>query len=403
MLHAFVLATGWVALALVATALANRLRISIALMEICVGVAAGSLVPYIWGPDSFGANLEWIKFIATSGAVLLTFLAGAELEPQTMKAKIAEVGAVGSVGFLAPFAGCFLVARFLLGWDNSASLLTGIALSTTSMAVVYVVMVEFGFNKTDYGKGILGACFLNDLGTVLALGFIFAPFSHRMLVFAGVSLLTLMLLPALTRKIIALYAYKTAAIRTKWVLFVIFGLGALAIWADSEPVLPAYLVGMVLSDTLNRDEQFIRRFRTLTVGFLTPFYFIRAGSFVSIQTIAAAPAILLILLAAKLFSKIIGLAPVIGIFHPEKNAKWFYTLLMSTGLTFGSISALYGYSHGIISQQQYSLIVAAVIASAVVPTVIANRLFLPKHLLSATGPAVPGMKQFDEDDDEDED
>lgn len=402
MLHVFALATAWIVLALTATVLARRFQISIALVEICVGVAAGSTASFLWGPGSLGSNLEWIKFIAASGAVLLTFLAGAELEPEVIKAKIKEVSIIGAVGFLAPFLGCFLVARFILGWESDASLLTGIALSTTSMAVVYAVMVEFGFNKTDYGKGILGACFLNDLGTVLALGIIFAPLSYRMLVFAGVSLPAFILLPTVTRRLISLYAYKTAAIRTKWILFIVFGLGTLALWADSEAVLPAYIAGMVLSGTLSSDEHFIRRLRTLTVGFLTPFYFIRAGSFVDIQTVAAAPVILLILLLGKVFSKIFGLVPIIGIFHSEQNSKWYYTLLMSTGLTFGSISALYGYSHGIISQQQYSLIVAAVIGSAVIPTLIANRFFLPKHLLSAPAPTHAPTKQFDEEDDEED-
>ena len=400
MLQVFALATGWIALALLATVLAKRLQISIALMEICVGVLAGAVVSYFWGPESFGANSEWIKFVAASGAVLLTFLAGAELEPQVMKTKIKEVGFVGAVGFLAPFLGCALVARYLLDWDIPASLLTGIALSTTSMAVVYAVMVEFGFNKTDYGKGILGACFLNDLGTVLALGIIIAPFSYRLLVLAGVSILAFICLPALTKRLITTYAHKTAAIRTKWVLFVIFGLGTLAIWAESEAVLPAYIAGMVLSNTLSSDEQFIRRLRTLTIGFLTPFYFIRAGSFVSLQTIAAAPGILIMLLLGKVFSKIFGLVPVIGVFHSEKKAKWYYTLLMSTGLTFGSISALFGYSHGIISQQQYSLIVAAVIASAIIPTMIANKFFLPRHLLGAPVSIRTPTKQFDEEEEE---
>ena len=60
---------------------------------------------------------------------------------------------------------------------------------------------------------------------------------------------------------------------------------------------------------------------------------------------------------------------------------WF---LASTGLTFGTISALVGLNHGIISQAQYSYLVATVIGSAVVPTVIANAFFMPSHLLSET-------------------
>src|SRR5438132_904234 len=102
-----------------------------------------------------------------------------------------EVGLVGAIGFFAPFFGCAALARFALGWDATASWLAGIALSTTSMAVVYAVMLESGFNQTEFGKGILGACFINDLGTVIALGVLFAPFTYRTVIFIVVTVLVL--------------------------------------------------------------------------------------------------------------------------------------------------------------------------------------------------------------------
>ncbi len=178
-----------------------------------------------------------------------------------------------------------------------------------------------------------------------------------------------------------IYAHRTAAIRTKWVILVLFGLGALALWSGSEAVLPAYLVGMVLAEFSNGDTFWIRRLRTLTVGFLTPFYFIRAGTFVSLPALISAPTVFLLLLGGKVISKIFGLYPIIGRFRPRRDERWYYTLMMSTGLTFGTISALYGLSHNIVTQTQYSFLVAVVIASAVVPTLIAGLAFLPRHLL----------------------
>src|SRR5205823_9525104 len=127
-------------------------------------------------------------------AVLLTFLAGAELDPAVIRTKLREVIVVGLVGFFAPFLGCAALARFVLKWDPSASWLAGIALSTTSMAVVYAVMLESGFNQTEFGKGILGACFVNDLGTVIALGILFAPFTARTVIFVVSSAVVLSLL-----------------------------------------------------------------------------------------------------------------------------------------------------------------------------------------------------------------
>jgi len=386
--QAFGIATLWFGLALVATFLASRLHVSGALMEILVGVGAAAILSRLFGPETMGANLPWLRFLASTGAVILTFLAGAELEPAVMRRKWREVGVVGFVSFLAPFLGCAAIARSLLGWSVPASWLAGIAMSTTSMAVVYAVMLETGLNRTDYGKGILGACFVTDLGTVLALGAMFAPFTWRTLVFAGVCVIAFALLPIVTPHLMNHYANRTAAFRTKWVLFILFGLGSLALWAGSEAVLPAYVAGMVLATALGSDHAFIRRLRTLTIGFLTPIYFLRAGSFVSLPALLAAPATFFAFFTGKVGTKICGLHPVVGRFRPESRERWYYTLLMSTGLTFGTISALFGLTHGIVSAEQYSHLVAVVIACAVVPTLIANARFLPRHLMPAREAAV---------------
>ncbi|MCU0560022.1 MAG: cation:proton antiporter [Desulfobacterales bacterium] len=385
----FATAAVWLSLAVLSSVIAYHLRISIALIEICVGVAAAAVATHLGMFAALGANDEWLRFLASSGAVLLTFLAGAELEPEVIRRKWKEVSVVGVVGFLAPFLGCTALAYYILGWDPRASWLGGIALSTTSMAVVYAVMLETGFNRTDFGKGILGACFINDLGTVLALGLIFAPFTYKTVIFLVVTVAILGLLPFMTKLLTRLYAHRTAAIRTKWILLVLMGLGALALWSGSEAVLPAYIAGMILAGSAARDAFWVRRIRTLTVGFLTPFYFLRAGTLVSVPALMTAPLVLIALLAGKVASKIFGLFPIIAIFRRERNERWYYTLLMSTGLTFGTISALYGYSNGIVTQEQYSFLVTAVIGSAVIPTLIAGIAFLPRHLLPPAAAEAP--------------
>jgi len=312
---------------------------------------------------------------------VLTFLAGAELDPVVFRRKWKEATAVGIASFLLPFLGCAAGAYYILGWHVMPSWLGGVAMSTTSVAVVYAVMLEFGFNKTDYGKTVLAACFVTDLGTVLALGFIFAPFTFRTLIFAVAAVVVFAILPWLTPRLFRLYGNRPSELETKFLLLCLLGMGALAGWADSEAVLPAYVIGMVLAGTVGKDHVLIRRLRTLTFGFLTPFYFIRAGSFVSIPALMAAPFAFFFMLITKIVSKIVGVYPVTKYYkspHPEAG---YTTLLMSTGLTFGTISSLFGLSHGIIDQSQYSILVAAVIGSAVIPTLIANAFYLPKHLL----------------------
>jgi glutathione-regulated potassium-efflux system ancillary protein KefC len=375
------LAALWLGLALIASLLSIWFRISTALSEIVVGTIAQLIIGAAIGSALLGTDESWVKFLSGIGAIVLTFLAGAELDPEVFRRKWKEATAVGLASFLLPFLGCAAGAYYVLGWEVMPSWLAGVAMSTTSVAVVYAVMIEFGFNTTDYGKTVLAACFVTDLGTVVALGLIFAPFTVKTLIFLGAGVVVFAVLPWLTPRFFRRYGNRPSELETKFLLLCLLGMGALAAWADSEAVLPAYLIGMVLAGTVGKDHALIRRLRTLTFGLLTPFYFIRAGSFVSIPELIAAPAAFVFLLLIKVASKIIGVYPITKAYKSPRKEAMYTTLLMSTGLTFGTISALFGLTRGIIDQAQYSALVAAVIASAVIPTVIANAFYLPRHLL----------------------
>src|SRR5512147_1147373 len=310
----YTLAALWLGLALIATLLSIWLRIATALSEIVVGTVAQLLIGASVGAAMLGTQEPWIKFLSGTGAILLTFLAGAELDPAIFRAKWKEATAVGMISFLAPFLGCTAVAWFLLDWSREASWLAGIALSTTSVAVVYAVMLEFGFNTTDYGKTVLAACFITDLGTVLALGLMFAPFTYKTLIFVIASLVAFTVLPWITPRFFKHFGDRPSELEAKFLLLCLFGLGALATWAESEAVLPAYLVGMVLAGTVGKDHALIRRLRTLTFGFLTPFYFIRAGSLVSLPALVAAPTAFMLFLVVKIAAKMVGVYPVTKVF-----------------------------------------------------------------------------------------
>jgi len=386
MTSVWALAALWLSLALIAGLLSIWLRISTALSEIVVGTVAQLIFGALIGSAVLGTDESWIKFLSGVGAIVLTFLAGAELDPAVFKLKWKEAVAVGLASFFFPFLGCAAGAHYVLGWEVMPSWLAGVAMSTTSVAVVYAVMLEFGFNTTEYGKTVLAACFVTDLGTVLALGLIFAPFTLKTVVFVAAGIAAFVVLPWLTPRFFRRYGNRPSELEAKYLLLCLLGLGALATWADSEAVLPAYVIGMVLAGTVGKDHALIRRLRTLTFGLLTPFYFIRAGSFVSVPELIAAPAAFLFMLVVKVFSKIVGVYPVTKAYKAPNKEAMYTTLLMSTGLTFGTISSLFGLSRGIIDQGQYSALVAAVIASAVIPTVIANAFYLPRHLLPEPGP-----------------
>jgi Kef-type K+ transport system membrane component KefB len=157
----------------------------------------------------------------------------------------------------------------------------------------------------------------------------------------------------------------------------LFFLGGLASTAKSEAVLPAYLVGLVVAGVFLRDKTLVHRMRTIAFTIFTPFYFIKAGLFVSIPALWAALGIIVVLLLLKLATKFVGVWPLTKLFYMRTREANYTTLLMATGLTFGTISALFGLQNKIIDEKQYSILVTVVILSAFVPTLIAQRFFQP--------------------------
>lgn len=387
------IATVWMGLALLASFISIRYRLSVALVEILVGVAAGNLVLLLnrfhilglrW---SLEAN-DWIRFLAGFGSILLTFMAGAEIEPSVLRRFLRESLAIGAASFAAPFVGAMLFARYLSGWDWYAAAICGVALSTTSVAVVYAVMIETGLNETDFGKLLLAACFITDLGTVIALGACFANYDRSLLVFVAVAAVVLWLAPRFVRWFFARFSTHVSEPGVKMVFFMLFGLGALATLSNSEAVLPAYMVGLALAGVFANQRDTIRRLRTTVFAFLTPFYFLNAGMKVNAAALWSGLGLILILLFVKLLTKTLGVWPLTRMFRFGMRESNYTTLLMSTGLTFGTISALFGLTHGYtdlagrfhsyINQEQYSVLVTVVIGSAIVPTLIAQRFFKPE-------------------------
>lgn len=363
-------ASVWVGLALISSIISLRIGISVALIELMVGIIAG---------NTFQPQIsEWLNFLASFGAVILTFLAGAELESQTLKKFWKESLVLGIIGFFAPFALSWIVAQFLLGWNLRAAQIAGIAMSTTSVAVVYAVMVETGLNEKPIGKLILAACFVDDLGTVIALGLLFTSFVAWFWIFVVLTTVALVLLPKITPRYLKRVNAHSSEPEVKYIYVILLVLAYVAARGGSEAVLPAYLVGMVLADTFLANRELIRRMRATTFALLTPFYFLKAGSLVDLKAVLAAFGLVVVFFLAKTVAKFLGLYPAGVLFRFTTKINLYTTMMMSTGLTFGTISALYGLTHGIIDREQYSVLVVVVILTAIIPTLIAQSFFEPK-------------------------
>jgi Kef-type K+ transport system membrane component KefB len=363
------IAAVWIGLALLASLLSIRLGISVALVEILAGVFGGNVL-------GLETN-EWINFLAGFGSVVLTFLAGAEVEPDVLRRRAKETASIGLLAFIAPFLGAFLFAWLIAGWEVKAAEIAGLALSTTSVAVVYAVMVETRLNETHLGKIILAACFINDLGTVIMLGVLFANFNEWLAVFVLVTVPVLAAFPWLSQRAFDQLRGRASEPEIRFLFMLLLGLGGLAIAARSEAVLPAYLLGMAAAGLRARERVMVQRLRAITFGLLTPFFFLRAGTLIQVTAVGGSAALIGGFLLVKLAAKFASVQPLTEYFRFGRRKGLYTSLLMSTGLTFGTISALFGLNNGIIDREQYTILVTAVILSAVVPTLIAQKFFEP--------------------------
>lgn len=360
-------ATILAALVLLASMASVELGISVAIIEIALGVFAGNVLGMTSNP--------WIDFLAGFAGILLTFLAGAEVDPGLLRQRFRESVVIGGLSFAIPFVAAGLFAFFVAGWDLRQSEIAGIALSTTSLAVVYAVLVETGLTDTEIGKVIMAATFVTDLGTATALSVLFVQPTPYLLLFVAASVGVIALMRLLQPWFFRRYGDRVIEPEIKGAFLALFVLMWTADLAKSQAVLPAFLLGLAVARVFQDHREQQKRFRVVAFSLLTPFFFLKGGMNVSLGALASSLPLLAAFFVVKIGAKFVGVYPA--------SLRWlrphatYTTLLMSTGLTFGTISALYGLNAGIIDRTQFSVLITTVILSAIVPTFLAQRFFSP--------------------------
>jgi Kef-type K+ transport system membrane component KefB len=356
-----------------ASLISLKLGLSVAIIEIVLGTVAGNL----------GLEPEpWMLYVASLGGTVLTFLAGTEIDAKLFRSRFKESFLIGFFSFLVPFIGAGLYAYYAAGWSGNASIIAGLALSTTSLAVVYSVLVETGLNKEDIGKFLMAATFITDMGTVLALSLIFMKPTIYTLVFIMVSIVVVWLAAKFSHLVFHHPRLKNKVIEPeiKYLFLLLLVFIYFANLGDGHAILPAFILGLLISGHFKESSEtrVLRdRLRTVAYAVITPLFFIVGGMKISLPLLLASFGLFLAFLLVKIGAKFLGVFFLARRYIP--NGSMYTTLLMSTGLTFGTISSLYGLNAGIIDRFQYSILVGVVVASAVIPTFIAQRWFLPSH------------------------
>lgn len=350
-----------------------KLGMSVAIIEIISGVVAGNL-----GLET----AEWMIFLSGFGGIILTFLAGAEIDARLMRKKFKESFLIGLFSFLTPCIGGFAYAHYLAGWNLQASLITGIALSETSLAVVYSALVETNLSKTEIGKMLMAATFITNTGTALVLSILFVKPTLYTFIFIAVSILVIIAATKFSHYVFDNPRLKNKVIEPeiKYIFLILLVFIYFANLGEGHAILPAFVLGLLMSKhfTESSETKIVKnRLRTVAFAIITPLFFIVAGMKVSLSFILSAFGLFAALFAVKQFSKFTGVYFLAKRYIPDGGI--YTTLLMSTGLTFGLIAIVFGLHSGFIDQTQYSVLTGVLIASAVIPTFIATKWFMPVH------------------------
>jgi Kef-type K+ transport system membrane component KefB len=362
--------TALVAVAVLAAGIISlRIKVSSSIIEVFAGVVLA---------NALGVGLaQWLDFLGTFGGLILTFLAGAEIEFSLLRNKAKESVVIGSMAFLAPLVGEFLFLSLVAKWSFQATVAAGLALTTTSIAVVYAILTEYELIKMPFAKTIIGVTFVNDILTLIGINFVQPAFDVVTVLFVATLFTMVLLIPKMLKAIVRNYGRRAVELELRFILATLLGVAFFADEAKLHAVFGAFMLGLIFANILQQHQELLSKMRTVTFTLLAPAFFMRAGMLISLPAVLSNLGLVLAMLAVKLGSKVIGTVMLCKRWIPE--ASLFSTMLFSTGLTVGTITASLGHDLGFLSDSQFSVVVVSVILSAVVPTLIAKR-FVPTKL-----------------------
>src|SRR5271165_6272026 len=310
----WMVAGAWMLLGALSAFVAIRVKMPAALVEIVAGMLAGNLI-------ALRTN-AWIDFVAGFGSILLTFLAGAEIDPKVLRRQLVPSSVLGAASFGMPFVAAMAFAYFVAHWTPDAAKIAGIAMSTTSVAVVYAVMIESGLARKEFGQLILAACFFADLGTVVALGLLFTSYNLWLAGLGAAIAGAVVVVPKLLPNAIVRTSRYVSEPALRVLFAIIFLLAALATFARSEGVLPAYFLGLACAGLMMTYPDVKRRLQTMTMTLLAPFYFLKAGTYIEFGAALSSAGIIVALFFVKVLSKIAAVFPLAryAFKYPSANA-----------------------------------------------------------------------------------
>jgi len=345
-----------------AAAIAYELGISSAIVEILAGVVLAWLLGDI-------ASLGWVHFLANLGMLGLMFMAGFEVDIARLRKSWKASLVIGIASLATPFAGVFLVCRYGLALAPLPSALIGVALSTTSLALVYHALKERDLLDDRLGQAILAAASVVDVLSMISLALILGEVGWGTAIVVLVIVPTLVGLPPLGQWIFRRYRDSLVEFELRFLLVLLVAMGFLAERVGGiHPAVVAFAIGLVLSEVVEEHAALEDKLKGIVFSLFAPLFFLQAGAKLDITGVT--PDLLGtagVLFAAACALKFAGTA---------LPARWllntsgrFVGLLFNYRLSFGIIAATVGLNMGVLDERLYGVILLVVVASAALPVV----------------------------------
>lgn len=358
-------------LILLASMISIKWGISISIVEIVLGLIAGNLG--LIQPES------WMIYVAGMGGMVITFLGGTEINTDILRDNLSKCVGIGFMSFFIPFILVFLNCYFLLHWEIYQALLVSTALSETSIAIVYSVILNRNLSDNLMGTILMGSTFITNIFTALTLSIIFMKPTMDTVYFVIASVIILLFSYKYSGTLFEsqIFSMKSNELELKYVFLLLIVLIFFATLGGGQALLPVFILGALLSKYFSHGNKndMLSRLQTVAFTVITPIFFIVAGTKVSIPVIIGSFGIFLLIFAVRQIGKFIGVYTMSR--HQLSKNHMYITMVMSTGLTFGLVAAMYGLNSGIIPSNIYSILTGVLVLSAILPTFIGARFYAP--------------------------
>jgi len=320
------------------------------------------------------SDLKWADFLANIGLLGLMFFAGLESDVKILKKNFFKSFFIGVSSFLFPLISIFLITKFLFNYSIKTSLLISVALSTTSLALVYPLLKDRKMLKLSSGQTLLAGAMVVDIISMFTLSFIFEGINLSNFEFLFGLLIIMFLLPKLGEKLFKRYIHNNIEFPIRFIIAILISIGFFSKEIHINEAVLAFALGIFFSEFFRQNEILEKKLRAIIFGFVAPFFFFKAGYSIRFENINFHIIILSVVLGSVAFStKYIATVIATKPFFKRTVYK-IAGLFFNMRLTFGIVASIFGLEYKVIDLDTYTSLLLIIISTSLVASLLMKKL-----------------------------